>query len=104
MKIKGGIFDFDATLVDSMKTWHSLGYCYLIGKGYIPDENFWNNTKTMSIFLRLQNTFIMFNELNELVEEDYQLRIPLKEGVRDFLNTLCKKEVPRLTSIKLPFF
>ena len=29
MKIKGAIFDFDGTLVDSMKTWHSLGYRYL---------------------------------------------------------------------------
>ena len=104
MKIEGAIFDFDGTLVDSMKTWHTLGRRYLIKKGYSPDDNLWENTKTMSIFevskyfhnvygLRESEGQII-NELNGLAEEDYQFRIPLKDGVRALLETLNEKGIP----------
>lgn len=49
MKIKGGIFDVDGTLLDSMSIWDTIGADYLRSIGYVPRENLNEVFKNMSL-------------------------------------------------------
>lgn len=97
MALRGFILDFDGTLVDSMVLWSSLGETYLAGKnvGDIP-PGLSRRLQDMSLrqaadylhanFLPRLSPERITDEINAMVADAYRLRVPLKEGVRGFLD------------------
>lgn len=90
------IFDMDGTLVDSMGFWQALGREYLTSKGVTEGmEEVLDRMKPMTmtesgeLFIQafgLSGTpESVAGEISELMAAHYRLDIPMKPGVRDYL-------------------
>ena len=101
--IKGAIFDFDGTLVDSMFIWDTFGEDYLRTLGKEPKENLVETFKTFTLEqaaeyyrehygVTLSVTEIV-DSANEMVAEMYRTKVILKDGVREFLEALKSQGV-----------
>lgn len=99
--IKGAIFDFDGTLVDSMFIWDTFGEDYLRTLGKEPKENLTETFKTFTLeqaaeyYREHYGVTLSVGEIvdgvNEMVAEIYRTKVTLKEGVLEFLRDLqCK--------------
>ena len=93
------IFDIDGTLVDSMVYWKNLAKEYLALKGitHIPDiilEKIKPMTMTESAALFIEKfglngtPEIIAKEMNALMDTHYYKDIPLKKGIKEYLNKL----------------
>ena len=90
------IFDMDGTLIDSMGFWRNLATEYLGSKGItqVPEEILQKiKPMTMSESAALfQEVFGLSGdveaEMNDMMDEHYRNDIPLKDGVRDYLEML----------------
>lgn len=98
------IFDMDGTLVDSMGCWKQLGREFLRSKGVTGDvENVLQQIKPMTmtessaLFIRefgLPGTpESVAAEMNSVMDGHYCTDIPLKPGVREYLDALHQKGV-----------
>ena len=101
--IKGAIFDFDGTLVDSMFIWDHIGEEYLRTLGIEPRENL---AETFQAFT-LEQSAEYYREhygvtlsvkeivdgVNRTVAEIYRTKVALKPGVREFLEKLHSEGV-----------
>lgn len=96
------IFDMDGTLVDSMIFWERLAAEFLASKGVknIPGdilEKIAPMTMTQSAALFASEFSLpgtaesIAAEMNEMMDEHYRRDIPLKEGVREYLEALHRK-------------
>ena len=96
--IKGAIFDFDGTLVDSMFIWDTFGEDYLRTLGKEPKENLTETFKTFTLegaaeyYRAHYGVTLSVGEIvdgvNEMVAEIYRTKVTLKGGVRKFLEDL----------------
>ena len=101
--IKGAIFDFDGTLVDSMWIWGTLGEDYLRTLGKEPKENLTEVFKTFTLEQAAQyyrahygvtlSVKEIVNDVNAMVEKYYASKVSLKSGVSDFLQKLSEEGV-----------
>jgi len=101
--IKGAIFDFDGTLVDSMFIWDTIGKDYLCSLGIEPRENLAETFKTFTLeesaeYYRAHYGVTLsveeiVNGVNGMIENFYRNTVPLKKGVREFLESLSKDGV-----------
>lgn len=93
------IFDMDGTLVDSMVYWENLSREYLASKGItrIPDiilEKIKPMTMIESAALFIEEFKLkataesVADEMNALMDRHYYRDIPLKKGVKAYLNRL----------------
>lgn len=93
------IFDMDGTLVDSMVYWKNLAKEYLALKGiaHIPDmilEKIKPMTMTESAALFIEEFGLhgtpesVANEMNALMDTHYYKDIPLKKGIKEYLDKL----------------
>ena len=94
--IKGIVFDVDGTLLNSMPVWENLGELYLKSLGIAAEKDLRNILFEMSLEegaayliktygLALTETEVV-SGLNRRVEEFYREKVPLKEGVRQYLD------------------
>ena len=104
--IKAVIFDLDGTLVDSMWMWKSIDVEYLGRKGIAVPEDIqafqeelegMGFTETAVFF---KNRFQIEDSLEEIkktwifmAEEKYCNEVPLKAGVREFLEELRNRNI-----------
>ena len=102
--LKGAIFDFDGTLVDSMFIWDTIGEDYLRSLGKEPNEDL----RTVFMPLTLEEAAEYYREhydvtlsvkeivggVNAMVEEIYRTRVTLKHGVADYLRWLKENGTP----------
>ncbi|KNZ43371.1 HAD family hydrolase [Acetobacterium bakii] len=103
MKLKGAIFDFDGTLLDSMKIWLTLGEKYIAWKGLPPASNLYEELKSLSLMeaaryfqkeYGIQNSEeTIISEINALIEDEYQNTFLLKDSAEDFLKKLKNAKV-----------
>ena len=101
--IKGAIFDFDGTLVDSMFIWDTFGEDYLRTLGKEPRENLTETFKTFTLeqaaeyYREHYGVTLSVGEIvdgvNEMVAEIYRTKVALKNGVPEFLYDLQSKGV-----------
>lgn len=101
MDKKFAIFDMDGTLIDSMAFWKNLASEYLYSKGVrdIPAdilERIKPMTMSESAALFQQEFGLSGDpeaEMNAMMDEHYRRDIPLKPGVRGYLQTLHSRGV-----------
>ena len=96
--LKGAIFDFDGTLVDSMYIWDTIGEDYLRSLGKEPHEDLKETFMTLTLeeaaeyYRTHYGVTLSVKELvdgvNTMVEGIYRTRVALKQGVADFLAQL----------------
>ena len=101
--IKGALFDFDGTLVDSMFIWYTFGEDYLRTLGKEPRENLTETFKTFTLeqaaeyYREHYGVTLSVGEIvdgvNEMVSEIYRTKVALKNGVLEFLRDLRSKGV-----------
>ena len=101
--IKGAIFDFDGTLVDSMFIWDTFGEDYLRTLGKEPKENLTETFKTFTLeqaaeyYREHYGVTLSVGEIvdgvNEMVTKIYRTKVTLKDGVREFLEVLKSQGV-----------
>ena len=101
--IKGAIFDFDGTLVDSMFIWDTFGEDYLRTLGKEPRENLTETFKTFTLEQAAEyyrdhygvtlSVVEIVDGVNEMVAEIYRTKVTLKDGVREFLEGLMAEGV-----------
>ncbi|WP_324824047.1 HAD family phosphatase [Sinanaerobacter sp. ZZT-01] len=104
INIKGVIFDMDGTLLDSMPVWNQVAASYLRKKGYQPEPNLWEQLKFLSLtqgvaFIKKQYGLIETNEeiekeINLIIEDSYFNEIPMKPGVKAYLQLLRSHDIP----------
>lgn len=96
--LKGAIFDFDGTLVDSMFIWDTIGEDYLRSLGKEPNEDLKETFLTLTLeeaaeyYRTHYGVTLSVKEIvdgvNTMVEGIYRTRVALKQGVADFLAQL----------------
>ena len=101
--IKGAIFDFDGTLVDSMFIWDTFGEDYPCTLGKEPKENLTEVFKTFTLeqaaeyYRKNYGVTLSVEEIvdgvNDMVAEIYRTKVTLKSGVLEFLRDLQSKGV-----------
>ena len=101
--IKGAIFDFDGTLVDSMFIWDTFGEDYLRTLGKEPRENLSETFKTFTLeqaaeyyrknYVVTLSVEEIVDAVNDMVAEIYRTKVTLKDGVREFLEALKSQGV-----------
>lgn len=97
---KGIIFDMDGTLIDSMSMWEKLDIEYLNNIGIIPEPNFHDIMRTLTIPLAAEYVCKNYNTdktpdeiekgFKELAGVYYRDIIPLKPGVYELVKHLNK--------------
>ena len=102
--IRGAIFDVDGVLLNSMPVWENLGELYLNSLGKEAERGLGDILFAMSLeegadYLisryGLQTTREeIVEDLTREVRDFYAEKVPLKEGVRQFLYELNEKKIP----------
>lgn len=102
--IRGVIFDVDGVMLNSMPVWENLGELYLKRLGIEAEKDIREKLFSMSIeeaagYLISQYGLDKTPEeiisgLNREVKDYYEQRVPLKEGVRQYLQEFRERKIP----------
>lgn len=102
--INGVIFDVDGVLLNSMPIWENLGELYLQELGIEAEKDLGKKLFTMSMeeaAAYLISEYNLDKSVEEVVngfvkavKEFYEERVPLKEGVREYLNEFRARKIP----------
>ena len=102
--IRGVIFDVDGVLLNSMPVWENLGELYLNRLGVHAEKGLGDILFSMSLeegadYLISTYGLSMTPEeiikgLNREVQDFYENKVPLKEGVRQYLNEFRERKIP----------
>lgn len=103
-EVKGIIFDFDGTLVDSASLWHDVDSAFFKKRGIPMPDDYAEKVGHMGLDLASEYTIKRFN-LNENKEDiikewkddvvkEYADNIDLKENVYEFLLKLHEENIP----------
>ncbi|MEG0779206.1 MAG: HAD family phosphatase [Oscillospiraceae bacterium] len=103
MRIQGGIFDLDGTLLDSMFIWDGVGEAYLRSRGLTPEPGLNEKFKVMSILQAAEyyrshygitdSVETIIAGVNGRITHLYTDEVGLKPGVAQLLHRLREKGV-----------
>lgn len=106
--IKGVIFDADGTLLNSMPVWENLGELYLKSFGIEAEKNLGEVLFAMSMEQGAEYLISQYHleltpqqvldGVNQQFRDFYKNRVPLKEGVRRFLEGFREKDLPMVVA------
>ena len=101
--IKGAIFDFDGTLLDSMFIWDTIGEEYLRSLGNEPHEDLKETFMTLTLeeaaeyYREHYGVTLSVKEIvdgvNSMVEQTYRTKVTLKPGIAEYLAWLKENGV-----------
>ena len=101
--MKGVIFDFDGTLIDSLYIWEILAYDYLKGLGIDVYQDVYKDLDGMNIYessayihdkYKLDRSERQITEdFVGIIEDYYKNKFELKPGVRNFIEKLYRKGI-----------
>ena len=99
--LKGAIFDFDGSLVDSMYIRENISMDYLRSLGIEPEEQLNEVFEKFSLeeaaVYYQQNYGVTLSVaeivrgVNEMIRTFYRTEVTLKKGIKDFLETMKQK-------------
>ena len=102
--IKGAIFDIDGTILNSMPVWENLGELYLRSLGIQAEKGLGEVLSAMSLqqgadylirHYHLSKTRSkVLDGINQEIRDFYMDKVPLKAGVREFLEGLKEHGLP----------
>lgn len=102
--IRGVIFDVDGVLLNSMPVWENLGELYLSRLGIEAEKGLGDILFAMSLeegadylisHYGLDKTpEEIIKGLNREVQDFYENRVPLKEGIRQYLQEFRDRKIP----------
>lgn len=102
--IRGVIFDVDGVLLNSMPVWENLGELYLKSRGIQAEKGLGEILFSMSLeegadylishYGLDRNRDQVVKELAGEVNDFYARRVPLKAGVRQYLEEFREKKIP----------
>ena len=102
--IRGVIFDVDGVLLNSMPVWENLGELYLNRLGIEAERGLGDILFAMSLEEGADYLISRYHldktpeeiikGLNREVQDFYEHRVPLKEGVRQYLQEFRDRKVP----------
>lgn len=106
--IKGVIFDADGTILNSMPVWENLGELYLESMGIEAEKDLGGQLFELSLeqgaqylidtyHLQLSVPEIMKGIQNK-IGEFYKKKVPLKQGVRDFILGFRELKIPMVVA------
>lgn len=103
MDFQYAIFDMDGTILDSMPYWRNLGSDYLIRRGIDSPYNLNETIRSMSMvessdyfkneFGLSESSAEITSQVNSFIEEEYRNDILCKPFVKEYLESLSKKEI-----------
>lgn len=110
--IEAVIFDLDGTLVDSMWMWKTIDIEYLARFGLEFPQDLQSSIEGMSF----SETAVYFkkrfnlpdsidqikSDWNQMAWDKYLYEVPLKEGVREFLEYLKERQFPQALPPVIP--
>ncbi len=92
------LFDMDGTMTDSMPYWKNVGPEYIESRGKTTRPGLWETISTMpyaEAAIRIRDEYgipdapeTFASEVDRLMKHHYQYDIPLKPGVREYLQFL----------------
>ncbi|MGN0838669.1 MAG: HAD family hydrolase [Pyramidobacter sp.] len=98
------IFDMDGTLVDSMGWWERMEFDYLIARGAQPGPQLNALVARLKPLTLIDAAGVFISELgfrdtpqhiademNAVMAENYRLRVPVKPGVKEYLEALRQR-------------
>ena len=96
--LKGVIFDFDGTIVDSMYIWDNISMDYLRSLNIEPIENLNEVFARMSLeeaaeyYRKNYGVTLSVSEIisgvNKMIKNFYQTKVTLKKGIKEYLDFL----------------
>lgn len=102
--IRGIIFDVDGVILNSMPVWENLGELYLKKMGIEAEKNLGEILFSMSLeeaaryliehYGLDQTCDQVINGINKEIKDYYARRVPLKEGVRQYLEEFRIRKIP----------
>ncbi len=102
--MRGAIFDADGTLLDSLSLWESLGERYLARRGLSAPPSLDETLSPLTIaessvylcehFSLPDSPKSVERELREMLSDGYRETVPLRCGVRAFLERLSGEKIP----------
>lgn len=102
--IRGVIFDVDGVLLNSMPVWENLGELYLKRLGIEAEQGLGETLFTMSLeegadyliahYGLGQTPTEVIGGLNREVRDFYENKVPLKDGVRHYLQEFRERKIP----------
>lgn len=102
--IKGVVFDVDGVLLNSMPVWENLGELYLNRLGVEAEKDLGEILFSMSLEEGAEYLITQYgidksveevvNGLNQEVRNFYEEKVPLKEGVRQYLSEFRERKIP----------
>ena len=106
--VEGIIFDLDGTIVDSMGVWRAVDEEYLRRRGLSLPEGLNKELESMEFTETaryFQRRFSLPDTVEEIIAEwmdmvldQYQNRVPMKPGLKDFLKYVQDRKSTRLNS------
>lgn len=102
--IGGVILDIDGTVLDSMSIWQDAGVRYLESQNVqaepgLAEKIYYMSIPEAALYMRthygLNQTVEEISQgIKDVVRDFYYYEVPLKAGVKEFLQKLAKKEIP----------
>ncbi len=106
--IKGIIFDVDGTILNSMPMWENVDELYLRSLGVEAEEGLSDKLYTMNMeqaanyLIENYGLGLTVREviagIEAQVKNFYETRVPLKNGVRDFLTEFRERRLPMMVA------